>query len=72
MTVGDLVRFKLDQRVFDNDGGDKRARELYPYRFEYGVVGPGPSPFHIYTSFPSRPKPVSYILEMLEVVDESR
>jgi hypothetical protein len=68
--VGDLVRFKLDKRERLLAPGS--ARELYPYKFEIGIVVLGPSPYHDYVVFPSRPEPVSYIEMFLEVINESR
>jgi hypothetical protein len=72
MQVGDLVRFKLDKR--ERPGN---ARELYPYKFEIGIVVPGPSPCHnlsflVYVVFPSQPVPITYIEMFLEVLNESR
>jgi len=70
MKVGVLVRFKFDDREHLIGPGD--ARSLYPYKFEVGVVVPGQSPYHSYVSFPSRPKPTSYITKQLEVLSETR
>ena len=70
MQVGDLVRFKLDSRARLTAPGN--ARELYPYKFEVGIVVLGPSPYLNYVVFPSRPKPTSYIEKCLEVISESR
>jgi len=70
MQVGDLVRFKLDNRERLLAPGN--ARELYPYKFEIGIVVLGPSPYHNYVVFPSRPKPATYIEKCLEVLNESR
>ena len=70
MKVGDLVRFKFDDREYLIGPGE--ARSLYPYKFEVGVVVPGPSPYHSYVSFPSRPKPTSYITKQLELLSASR
>ena len=77
MHVGDLVRFKLDTRDYLLGGSTvsmtgKTARDMYPYKYEMGVVVPGISPYHIYISFPSRPEPTSYIETDLEIVSASR
>jgi hypothetical protein len=68
--IGDLVRFKLADRNCLIGPGN--ARDLYPYKFEVGVVVPGPFPGASYVSFPSRPKPTSYITEQLELLSASR
>ena len=75
MQIGDLVRFKLDRRVHRpvyhvDDEAAFRAR--YPYKFEIGMVVPGLYKSETYISFPSRPKPNTYVLEHLEVISEAR
>jgi len=68
MKVGDLVRFKLEHREKLHAPGDPRA--LYPYKFEIGIVM-RVSPYYKYISFPSRPKPATYIEEYVEIVSEA-
>mgnify|MGYP003649491896 FL=1 len=69
MKVGDLVRFKLEDR---GSPFNRHGRVLYPYKFEVGIVVPSHSPHLVYVSFPSRPKPTSYVTKQLEVISESR
>ena len=68
MKPGDLVRFKLDDR--NHLIGPGEARDLYPYKFEVGIVVPGPSPYGVYVAFPSRT--ASFIVKNLEVLSASR
>ena len=73
MKIGDLVRFKLIERVQRYGSLDDIAyRARYPYKFEIGMVVPGLYESETYVSFPSRPEPNTYILECLEVISESR
>jgi|ETNvirenome_6_85_1030632.scaffolds.fasta_scaffold95122_2 hypothetical protein len=75
MQIGDLVRFKLDQRFSHpvyhyRDEAAYRAR--YPYKYEIGMVVPGLYKSETYISFPSRPKPNTYVLDCLEVISAAR
>jgi hypothetical protein len=77
MQVGDLVRFKLDTRDYLLGGSTvsmtgRTSRDMYPYKYEIGLVVPGSSPYHTYISFPSRPAPSSYIGSQLEIISKSR
>lgn len=71
MQVGDLVRFKEENRIA---GGDADPRKLYPHKFEVGIVlgnAPGWQRTVLMTvMFPSRTD--RFLVGMMEIISESR
>lgn len=68
---GDLVRFKLDERerLLGRSSLDE-ASELYPYKFEIGIVLPNPhAPQGMQVAFPSRTG--NFMSHLLEVISSS-
>ena len=77
MKVGDLVTFKNPSYLAGGDCFDEtRARDLYPWKFEAGIVidddpyGTFPGK-EVYVSWPSSPMR-SVLTKHLEVISESR
>ncbi len=73
MKAGDLVQVKDSEYLATSRGDDpKKARELYPWRFEIGIVidtkpfGSFPGK-EVYVNFPSHPMK-SILLNRIEVV----
>jgi len=68
---GDLVRFKLDERerlLGRSSLGE--ARELYPYKFEIGIVLPNPHTSQgAKVAFPSRTG--NFMSHLLEVISST-
>ena len=77
MKIGDLVTFKDPCYLVEGDCFDEdRARDLYPWKFEVGIVidnkpyglFPGKE---VYVSWPSNPLH-TVLTKHLEVISESR